>query len=140
VPYFADDIANYLATNGCGTINTSVTVGRLPDSPDNVLAVFERPGRPPFLTMTGASAPEDKTSNPRVQIRVRDTAYDAGRTKIYLAFSLLQGKTNVTLVGTPAVTFRLITAVQSPTHLGLDEEQRHEWTLNMDLQIDDDNR
>lgn len=145
--YFADDIATYLAANGCGTIsgvNANIFVGRLPDTPANCLAIYERPGGPPLITMTGIGAAsvapaEDKTSNPRVQIRVRDTLYDVGRTKIYLAFSLLQGKTQ-TVLGTGTVTFKLIDAVQSPTHLGLDELQRHEWSVNFACMIEDGNR
>ena len=142
--WWADDVATYLVAQGCGTaVGTDVFVGRLPDtSPDtatdNILAIFERPGHGPLVTMTGSGstlAPEDKTDRPRMQIRVRDTAYDAGRTKIWNAYKALQGKANTTLV-TGGVSFKLITAVQEPTHLGLDEVQRHEWSQSFDVWIE----
>lgn len=138
--WWADDVATYLATQiSGGVVGTNIFVGRLPDtapdgSTDNILAIFERPGHGPLITMTGSSAPEDKTDRPRMQIRVRDMDYDAGRAKIWAAYKALQGKANTTLVS-GGVEFQLINAVQEPTHLGLDEVQRHEWTQTFDVVV-----
>lgn len=142
--WWSDDVATFLVAQGCGTaVGTDVFVGRLPDTTpdgasDNILAIFERPGHGPLVTMTGSgsvTAAEDKTDRPRMQIRVRDVAYDAGRTKIWNAYKALQGTANSTLV-TGGVLFKLIVAVQEPTHLGLDEVQRHEWSQNFDLTVE----
>lgn len=142
--YWADDVAAYLITQGVGTaLGTDMFVGRLPDPnpdvTDNITAVFERPGAPPLGTLTGTGIPDDKTSRPRMTIRVRHDTYDGGRTLIYKAFAALHGQANKTL-GSGTVLFKLIDAVQSPTHIGLDEVQRHEWVLNLDLIIEDTNR
>lgn len=147
--YWADDVAAYLITQGVGTaLGTDVFVGRLPDpnpdNTDNIVGVFERPGAPPLMTLTGMGAasvapPEEKTSRPRMTVRVRHDTYDGGRTMIYNAFKALHGKTN-TVLGAGTVTFNLISAVQSPTHIGLDEVQRHEWVVNFDCSIQDNNR
>jgi hypothetical protein len=89
--------------------------------------------------MTGNSAPEEKTGQPGIQIRVRDLAYDAGRAKAWAVYALLEGKTNTTLVG-GGVAVNLIVASQEPTHLGMDEVQRHEWSQNFIASIQDGNR
>lgn len=135
--YLADDIADYLATQGCGTVSSDIFTGRLPDTPDDCLAVIERPGAPPLMTLTGGSLAELKIDRPMIMIRIRSADYSSGRTLAHLAFKALHGLTEVTLGGS---LIHLMEALQSPAHLGIDEKQRDEWSQNFALHFENQNR
>lgn len=135
--YLADDIADYLATQNCGTVATDIYTGRLPDTPDACLAVIERPGAPPLMTLTGGTLAELKIDRPMIQIRIRATSYNTGQVLAHKVFKALQGLTEVTLGGS---LIHLMEAVQSPAHIGLDEKQRDEWSQNFALHYENPNR
>ena len=138
--YFADNVAGLLAAALAGTPEIAeVFVGRIPDTPDDCVAVIERPGIEPLVTMTGqgtaAAAPEEeKSDRPRLQIRVRAVKYVTARSLAHVVFRTLHGLAETTVGDTPV---HLILAVQSPHHLGLDEKQRHEFSQNFDCRIED---
>lgn len=138
--FFADDVAGYIAGLLAGTPELAeVFVGRIPDSPDSCVAVIERPGMAPLMTMTGKGAAptapaEEKSDRPMLQIRVRAEKYAISRQIAYTVFRGLHGLAEVTIGDTPV---HLLEALQSPHHLGLDEKQRHEWAQNYAAHIED---
>ena len=125
--------------NGVGAINCFV--GILPDSPDQCVAIFERPGQAPILTMTGQSQAESLLDQPAVQIRVRTAPADyvAGNTLMQGVYKVFQGFVESALnVG--GLYFHLITALGSPLYLGQDVRQRHEWSQTFRTIYDDTQR
>ena len=131
--------------NGVGTINLFSSL--LPDQPDLGVAVIERGGIPPLLTMTGVTgqgyttAPESKIDQPTVMIRVRAgmSDYVNGQLMTQNVYSKLQGITEQTL-NVSGMFFHLITALQYPMYLGRDERQRHLWSQNYRMMIENDQR
>ncbi len=130
-----DEVATRLQTvvaglnfNGAGTINLYSSL--LPDSPDQAVAVLERPGQAPILVLTGQGGPENKIDQPAFQVRVRSAPgdYVAGNTLMQNCFAALQGITEQTITA-GGQWFHLIAALSSPAYLGLDVKQRHEWSL-----------
>ncbi len=125
--------------SGVGTINAFV--GILPDAPDQCVAVFERPGQAPLMTMTGQSQAESLLDQPAVQIRVRTAPgdYVAGNTLMQKVYKVFQGFVEAPLnVG--GLYFHLIAALGSPAYLGLDVKQRHEWSIMFRTIYDDTQR
>lgn len=132
--------------NGTGTINLFSSL--LPDQPDLGVAVIERGGLPPLLTMTGVSgqgytpAPESKIDCPTVMIRVRSgmtSSYTTGQALTQSIYKTLQGITETTL-NAGGMFFHLITALQYPIYLGRDERERHLWSQNFRVMIENDQR
>jgi len=114
-----EDIGNYLEQNGIGVLGTDIFLGQLPASPDNVVALFEYAGYPPWLKLS--------CERPGLQVRVRSTHYTTGRTKIEKVTQVLHGVTEQTING---VRYVIIQAEQSPFPLGRDENGRIEWAVN----------
>lgn len=130
--------------NGAGTVNLYSTL--MPDQPDLAAAVIERGGLPPLRTLTGGpvgnTLPESKFDQPTVMIRVRSgmTGYAAGNTLAQNIYKKLQGVYETNLNGTGTMFFHLITAMQYPIYLGRDERQRHMWSQNFRVWIENDQR
>ena len=117
-----EDIATYLQTAGIGTIGTNLFKGQIPTEPDNCVAVFEYAGSPPAVT-------HDKKTldSPGLQIRVRNADYAAGMTAIQGIIDVLSPLSNVSI---GSGYYLSILANQSPVPLGLDEKDRHEFSMN----------
>lgn len=133
--------------NGAGTINLYATL--LPDQPDLCVGVIERGGLPPLLTMTGktgqtnpGNAPESKLDRPTVLIRVRSgmADYVNGQKMTQDVYSKLQGITEININGGSSMLIHMITAMQYPMYLGRDERQRHLWSQNFRLMIENNQR
>lgn len=119
-----DEVANYLAANGIGTVGTNLFEGLLPASPDSAVAIIE----------TAGSKPDEylPTYSPSFQVLVRSTAYDLGRTVCDNIRTLLHNKYNVTLVNNGNYYFwiRLIT---EGGHLGQDQTGRDLFSMNFEV-------
>ena len=118
-----DDIASYLQQQGI----SGVYKGFMPDTPDNLVALFEYAGEPIELVM-GADDPV--LERPGLQVRVRDKSYPAGRAKIGQIVDFLHGLSEVVVNGT---RYLLIRANQSPESLGLDANNRSEFVCNFSV-------
>lgn len=118
-----DDIAAILQQRGV----TGVYKGFMPDTPDNLVALFEYAGEPMELTMGGEDSVLER---PGLQVRVRDTSYPAGRAKIGQIVDILHGLSEVVVNGT---RYLLIRANQSPESLGLDANNRSEFVCNFSV-------
>ncbi|MBU1110783.1 minor capsid protein [Patescibacteria group bacterium] len=109
--HLIDNIADYLASNGVGTVATNIFVGTLPDSPDTCIAVLD----------TGGSQPDQyiPTKEPTFQILIRSTDYDLGKTKLDLIRSLLHQKSNLQFV-TGGQYCYFVLALSEGGHIGRD--------------------
>jgi hypothetical protein len=127
-----DELGTYLAANISGatalTLGTNLFLGRLPETPDTCVAIYETGGTVPSHTMGGASAPVVERS--RVQIVVRSGNYSAGRTLAGDIWDTLEGIADEALTG---VRYFRVTAVQSPFPLERDTTDRIIFTQNFDV-------
>lgn len=145
----AESICLYLETtdlglnfSGAGQKNLIVNwVPDTPEYPDTCVSIFERPGLPTRLTMTGMSQPQSLLDSPMVQIRVRAAQgdYVAGNTLMQQVWGNLNGLSEVELP-TGGLLFHLLNATGFPTYLGRDIQQRHEWSLNLRTIIENTQR
>ena len=120
-----DDICGYLAENEYGTEGEDLFKSDLPESPDSAVAIFEYRGQAPIRTSGGIAAEQ-----PRFQVEVRDSDYQAGRLKIEGIEQLLDGLANQTLNGTRYVW---IAALDEPFLLRRDEQGRTVFACNFEV-------
>ena len=132
----AQSVGNF---NGVGTVNLFSTL--MPDQPDLAACVIERGGLPALLTLTGQNGPESKFDQPTVMVRVRSgmDGYAAGNNLAQLIYKTLQGVTETTLNAGGSL-FHLIVALQFPMYLGRDERQRHMWSQNFRIMVENAQR
>lgn len=141
-----DEICTFLQTQGVGNFNGPGTINLfsslLPDQPDLAAAIIERGGLPPLRTLTGGGLAESKFDQPTVMVRVRSamTGYTAGNSLAQQIYSKLQGQFETNLNGPGTMFFHLISAMQYPIYLGRDERQRHLWSQNYRVWIENDQR
>jgi hypothetical protein len=117
-----DDIASYLATNGAGTVGTSLFKGYAPESPDACVSVYETQGLAPVRGMS-PTAGAMLCERPSLQVVVRAGQYDysAARLAANDIFRLLDGLGDVDING---VRYLWVAAKQSPFLMGRDESGR----------------
>ena len=131
-------IAAYLETitdlnlnfDGAGAVN--LFAGFIPDEPDQMVAVLERPGAATLLTFTGNSQPQSLLDQPVVQIRTRAAtgAFVTGNTLTQQVWGNLQGLSNIQLP-TGGMKFLLLTATGYAAYLGTDTRNRPEWSVTL---------
>ena len=139
----ADEITRYLHAQIPALVTgTNLFIGRIPDNPeatDAAVGVTETGGAAPLLTQIGQSQADIKVDRPSFQVRVRDPTYTSGYATAYSIFSKLQSVVEQTIV-TGGSTYHSIWALQSPTYVGRDDVQRHEWVQNFLCHWEDPNR
>lgn len=111
-------VANYLASNGQGTVGTSIYMSRMPETPDLCVCVYENEGGMPEFTMGSTML-----SNPAIQVMVRATRedYQTARDKAEAIRVLLSQVANQTLSGVEVLR---IQPVGSVLPIGLDKNDR----------------
>lgn len=122
-----DDIATYLASKGIGTVGVDLRKGFMPDSPDNLVVLFEYAGEPTEMTMGDGDSTLER---PGLQVRVRNKSYPDGRAKIQSVADTLHGLAETVLGGK---RYLLIRANQSPESIGQDANGRNEWVINFSV-------
>ena len=145
----AQSLCQYLASiPALGlTEGANLFAGLMPDDPDELVAVFERPGRPPMLTMTGpagTTGTAQATSTldqPLVQFRVRAGMgdYAAANTLMEQVWGAVESVANTELPG-GGLFFLLLHASGSPLFLGQDTRQRPEFSLNVGCMLQNTQR
>ena len=136
----AESVCSYLASISALdlTSGTNLFAGLLPDAPDAAVAVFERPGMKPLMTLTGpagtsgAAQVQSLLDRPVIQIRVRGPmgSYAATNTLMQQVYGTLQGLANQDVPG-GGMFFLLLEATGFPLFMGQDTRQRPEFSLNM---------
>lgn len=118
-----------LATDGVGTLGTTLFLSHMPESPDACVAIYEYGGSVPEMTMgAGLYA----INRPRVQVKVRTARedYPGGATKARAARDSLAGIVNQTL---STVAFARVSPTTSINPLGMDENDRHQFSVNFEV-------
>jgi hypothetical protein len=120
-------IGNYDET-GVSSEPWSIFIASLPSSPDECIAMYPKPG--------SDSDPKLGYDNVGLQFIIRGTkdprpALQKGR-DIYNA---LQGFHMKSFISGGAFVLHCIGVQSGPYHIGRDDNSRHEYTLNFDLEI-----
>lgn len=118
------DIADYLTTQTDLELGTSLYLSHQPESPDEVVAIYD----------TGGVEPDHylPTAEPTIQILVRAGDYQTAHDRAHELAGILHRLTNQT-IGDYYVYY--IFLLGEPTHLGRDKRNRDEYTLNLHLKI-----
>ena len=124
-----DDIADYLSTQGVGTVATDLFKSIMPDAPDDCIALFESGGHDPLHTM-GAQAGQAVLERPTLQVLCRSSRYDSARALALQVDQVLNGARDLTING---ISYQWIVARHPPIQLGRDANNRHEISCNYDI-------
>jgi len=111
------ELATYLASQGVGTLDDTLFVGREPDAPDTAMAVLEYPGGPLDYT-------HDLTiryEHPRLQLWSRSVLYSEARANAEAMYGALLLVVNQALSG---VRYLRVTPLQPPFVLQRDANER----------------
>lgn len=105
-------LANYLESQGIGTVGVDIFAERLPESPDKAIAVVRYSGRAPVMILSGNIVIEQ----PSIQVLVRTTSFTKSESLIYQVRDLITSLHNINLdnlhilgiipLGSPAVLER----------------------------------
>tara|TARA_B100000965_G_scaffold398181_1_gene415902 strand:- start:4849 stop:5265 length:417 start_codon:yes stop_codon:yes gene_type:complete len=130
----ASEVAEWIGTNvtSCSFDTTGVSgnvfISTLPSSPDTVVMVSEYGG-----------IVDDKNpfSDINVQTRIRGTKDPrVGYNIAKEIFDELQGLTNTTLISSGKHVVK-VNALNTPIDIGRDDNGRHEWTVNFQIEVRD---
>ncbi len=125
---FLGDIGTYLAANVSDTtltLGTNLFLGRLPDTPDKCVAVFETSGMGPVDTAGGSTLPA--FTQPRFQAMVRAADYASAASLAEDIFKKVQLIDNEALSGT---RYLRAEAIQEPYALDRDSQERMVFVCN----------
>ena len=124
---FLADIATYLQTGGVGTLASTLFYGSMPDTPDELVCVYEYAGSPPEFNLDGLT-----WVNPGLQVVARSKSYTTARNKIETVFGILASVHNLSYNGNQ---YLRIEANQSPFSIGPDPVGRHRLAINFSVSI-----
>lgn len=123
-------IATMLAADGFGTLATDIFYTTLPGQPDNAVAVIDTGGLAPVKEIPGLR-------KVTVQILVRNKEYDAGFEMAQDIYYHLHERYSGISAAHPIDTYELCVALQQPTPILKDENDRHIITCNYLIHIQD---
>lgn len=128
-PPSEDVAAMLIADSGLGiaAIGTDLFLGREPTDPDDVVTIFDTPGRPPMLTMTKG----ENYYYPSIQMRIRNNDYRTGMNLANDIKESLHGRGPETWNGT---VYTLIRCNTEPSLLDWDDNRRARLIINFNLQ------
>ena len=101
------------------TLGTNLFLGRLPDSPDLCVAVYQYGGEEPLRTMGGDTIASYE--KPRIQVVTRAAGYSTAEALSRTIWGYLDAVLNETLTATP---YLRISAIQSPFPMERDVQDR----------------
>ena len=122
------DVGTFLAANVTDTtltLGTNLFLGRMPDSPDTCVAIYETGGNAPTDVFGGNTAPP--IENAGLMCHTRASSYSDCQSLAVDIMKTLTKVINETLTGT---TYYKIEANQSPFGLERDEEERMIFSCN----------
>ena len=130
----ASEVAEWIGTNvtSCSFDTTGVSgnvfISTLPSSPDTVVMVSE---------YNGIVDDKNPFSDINVQTRIRGTKDPrVGYNIAKEIFDELQGLTNTTLISSGKHVVK-VNALNTPIDIGRDDNGRHEWTVNFQIEVRD---
>lgn len=130
----ASEVAEWIGDNitNCSFDTSGVTgnvfISTMPSSPDTVVMVSEYGGtvddKNPFSDIN-VQARVRGTKDPRVSYNIAKEIFDE-----------LQGLTNTTLISSGSRVVKVV-AQNTPIDIGRDDNGRHEWTINFNIEVRD---
>ena len=123
-----DDVGTYMAANITAatlTLGTNLFLGRLPESPDTCVAIYETAGTAPDDVFGADSAPP--IENAGLMCHTRAAAYSTCQTLAVDIMKTLSKVINETLTST---AYYKIEASQSPFALMRDDQERMVFSCN----------
>ena len=120
-----DDVGVYLAAQGVGTQGTDIFIGKMPDTPDTCIGLFEYGGQEGDYTM-GATV-SARMERPNFQAVVRAAGYSAARTKVQSVYTTLDAVAEQDL---SSKRYHRISAKAPPIYLGRDKSNRPQFSCN----------
>lgn len=125
-----DDLGAYLGSQVASlTLGTNLFLGRMPDTPDTCVALYEYGGDVPLNVMGSDALPP--VEQPRLQVLVRAAGYSSARTLALECWTEIEGILNESLSGT---LYHRVAANQSPFPLERDSQDRVIWAQNFRVQ------
>ena len=127
------DIRDMLVYEDSGASSTlliavdNLFIGKEPSEPMNCVTIFDTPGFPANLTLTGQQGYE----RPSVQIRVRNQDYVNGWAQIQSIKDLLHGRANETWNGT---LYTMVVCSSGPFFFDWDLKGRARFVVNFNIQ------
>lgn len=124
-------VGDYLQAQSQGTLGTSLFLGRMPDTPDVCVCVYEAAGSLPEMTFGSVGVAIDR---PIVQIICRASRddYPTARNRAESIRTLLAGVVNTTLSG---VKVMRIEPTGSVNPIGPDEKDRPLVSINFQAMV-----
>jgi hypothetical protein len=128
----SEDVRDILVANSSlGLVfANNLFIGKEPATPKNTVTIFDTPGFPDELLLTG-SGNGNAYQYPSIQIRVRNTSYIAGWDIIESIKNYLHGRANETWNGT---LYTVIKCSSGPALLDWDDNSNVRFICNFDLQ------
>lgn len=128
---FLEAVGDYLQAQSQGTLGTDLFLGRMPDSPDACVCLFEYSGSLPEMTFGSSGIAIDR---PQLQVMTRAGRddYPTARDKAVTLRNLLTAITNTTL---GAFSVLRIEASGSVNPLGPDEKDRPLVSVNFNVMV-----
>lgn len=122
---FADDVVDFLAAQGVGTVGSSLYQGQLPPEPLDAVLVVETGGR----AFDRARRVQPLT----LQVTARATSYAAARAKAWAIHALLNDPPDSRLVGSTRIAYSR--AIQPPFSMGQDGRQAWRVACNYEFLV-----
>jgi hypothetical protein len=117
-----DDLGTYLSGDvGSLTLGTNLFLGRMPDTPDTCVAIYEYGGEVPVATMNAGAVP--LVEQPRVQVVTRASGYATARTLATTIWASMEVLVNYDSL-TSGLRYHRVGALQSPFALERDTADR----------------
>lgn len=131
-----EDVTTHLQGTSLGTLGTNLFMGRMPDTPNFAIAVFEYGGAPPIDTFrSGTTVRPPTIDRGRVQVMVRSTATATASSRAWDIYDTLGSVANQKLVGSSSggTQYLSISPVQTPMMMPRDEQGRVRYVVNFDV-------
>ena len=123
-------IATMLVADGFGTLGVDLFYTTLPGQPDNAIAVIDTGGLAPVKEIPGLR-------KVTIQVLVRNKEYDAGFEMAQDIYYHLHERYSGISAENPIEGYELCVALQQPTPILKDENDRHIFTCNYLIHIQD---
>jgi hypothetical protein len=118
------ELSAYLVTQGIGTLGSTLFMGNVPMGATTAVSIGLVSSNTPIRSM-GSVCSAPVADAPSVQVMVRDPDHAAGEAKAKAVIDALDFFSG-SLSGTE---YLLITLSYGPVYIGLDENNRHRWSL-----------
>ena len=118
------ELGAYLVTKSIGTLGSTLFLNHMPMGVENAVSVVQMSAASPIRTM-GASLSAPVADVPAIQVVVRNASHSDGETKVKAVIDALDFYSGT--LGSTA--YLLITLEYGPVYVGLDENNRHRWSI-----------